>query len=80
MTQGPCRYYSFSSLYLLTTGKNNLARHSVRVQCEGAERGTSRGCRSRGRQKKKWEENIKEWTGMGFEDSQRAVENRERWR
>ena len=34
----------------------------------------------RGRQKQKWEDNIKEWTGMEFADSQRAVENRETWR
>ena len=36
--------------------------------------------RRRGRQKKRWEDNIKEWTGMEFADSQRAVENRETWR
>ena len=39
--------------------------------------GTVRGGRRRGRQKKRWEDNIKEWTGMEFADSQRAVENRE---
>ena len=33
--------------------------------------------RSRGRQKKGWEDNTKEWTGMGFEDSLRAAEDRE---
>ncbi|KAI0238708.1 GATA zinc finger domain-containing protein 1 [Lamellibrachia satsuma] len=42
--------------------------------------GTVRGGRRRGRQKKRWEDNIKEWTGMEFADSQRAVENRETWR
>ncbi|KAI0223781.1 hypothetical protein LSAT2_025079 [Lamellibrachia satsuma] len=36
--------------------------------------------RRRGRQKKRWKDNIKEWTGMEFADSQRAVENRETWR
>ena len=30
----------------------------------------------RGRQKKRWEENIKEWTGLEFAIPQRAVENR----
>ena len=40
--------------------------------------GTVRGVRRRGRQKKRWEDNIKDWTGMEFADSQRAVENRER--
>ena len=28
-----------------------------------------KGARRRGRQKKRWEDNIKEWTGMGFGDS-----------
>ena len=28
--------------------------------------GTVEGARRRGRQKKRWEDNIKEWTGMGF--------------
>ena len=38
--------------------------------------GTVKGAR-RGRQKKRWEDNIKEWTGMGFGDSLRAAEDRE---
>ena len=39
--------------------------------------GTVRGGRKRGRQKKRWEDNIKEWTGLSFAESQRAVEDRE---
>ena len=31
----------------------------------------------RGRQKKRWEDNMKEWTGMVFGDSLRAAEDRE---
>ena len=42
--------------------------------------GTVRGGRRRGRQKKRWEDNIREWTGMTFAESQRAVEDRDRWR
>ena len=38
---------------------------------------TVKGARRRGRQKKRWEDNIKEWTGMGFEDSLMAAEDRE---
>ena len=34
----------------------------------------------RGRQKKRWEDNIKEWTGMDFASSTRAAENRSRWK
>ena len=42
--------------------------------------GTVKGARRRGTQKKRWEDNIKEWTGMGFGDSLRAVEDREGWK
>ena len=37
--------------------------------------GTIQGKRKRGRQKKRWEDNIKEWTGMDFASSTRAAEN-----
>ena len=39
--------------------------------------GTVKGARRRGRQKKRWEDNIKEWTRMGFGDSLKAAEDRE---
>ena len=39
-----------------------------------------KGKRKRGRQKKRWEDNIKEWTGMDFASSTRAAENRSRWK
>ena len=42
--------------------------------------GTVKGKRKRGRQKKRWEDNIKEWTGMNFASSTRAAENRSRWK
>ena len=42
--------------------------------------GTVKDARRRGRQKKRWEDNIKEWTGMGFGDSLRAAEDREGWK
>ena len=42
--------------------------------------GTVKGGRRQGRQRKRWEDNIREWTGLEFARSQRAVENRERWR
>ena len=40
--------------------------------------GAMKGKRKRGRQKKGWEDNIKEWTGMDFPSSTRAAENRTR--
>ena len=36
--------------------------------------------RRQGRQEKRWEDNVREWTGLEFSKSQRAVENREIWR
>ena len=42
--------------------------------------GTVPGKRARGRQKKRWEDNIREWTGMGLEKTIREAEDREGWR
>ena len=57
----------WSCLPFIRSGQNHLARHS--------ERGGRQG-----RQRKRWEDNIREWTGLESAKSQRAVENRERWR
>ena len=42
--------------------------------------GTVKEERRRGRQKKRWEDNIREWARLEFAKSQRAVENRGKWR
>ena len=43
--------------------------------------GTVKRGRRQGRQRERWEDNIKEWTGLEFAKSQRAVEKREKkWR
>ena len=42
--------------------------------------GTVKGGRRQGGQRMRWEDNIKEWTGLEFGKSQRAVENKETWR
>ena len=42
--------------------------------------GTVKGVRRQGGQRKRWEDNIREWTGLEFGKSQRAVENGEKWR
>ena len=42
--------------------------------------GTVKRGRRQGRQRKSWEDNIREWTGLEFAKSQRAVENWEKWR
>ena len=38
--------------------------------------GTVKWGRRQGGQRKRWEDNIREWTGLEFGKSQRAVENR----
>ena len=42
--------------------------------------GTVQGGRRRGRQRKRWEDNIKEWTGLEWNIMLRNAENREEWR
>ena len=42
--------------------------------------GTVKGGRRQGGQRKRWEDNIRERTGLEFGKSQRAVENRGKWR
>ena len=58
----------WSCLTFTTSGQNHLARHS------------ERGKKTRQIEKKRLEDNIREWTGLEFAKSQRAVENREDWR
>ena len=40
--------------------------------------GKVKGGRRQGRLRKRWEDNIREWTGLEFAKSLRAVENREK--
>ena len=42
--------------------------------------GAVKGGRRQGRQRKSWEDDIRKWTGLEFGKSQRAVENREKWK
>ena len=42
--------------------------------------GTVQGGRRRGCQKKRWENNIFEWTGLKFCDALRKQENKIKWR
>ena len=57
----------WTCLPLIRSGQNHLARNSKRW-------------RRQGRQRKRWEDNIRKWTGLEFAKSQRAVENRVKWR
>ena len=42
--------------------------------------GTVQEGRRRGRQRKRWEDNIKEWTGLEWNILLRKAENREEWK
>ena len=42
--------------------------------------GTVKERRRQCRQRKRWEDNIREWTGLEFAKFQRAVENRDKWK
>ena len=42
--------------------------------------GTVQGGRRRGRQKKRWENNISEWTGLRFCNALREAENKIKWK
>ena len=42
--------------------------------------GTVRGARRQGRQRKRWEDNIKEWTGLDFSETQWVADDRKKWR
>ena len=50
------------------------------IQEDGCDKGAVKGGRRQGRQRKGWEGNIREWTGLEFAKSQTAVENRGKWR
>ena len=60
----------WSCLPFIGSGQNHLARHSKR----------GRKTSHTKPKKKRWEDNIREWTGLKFAKSHRAVENREKWR
>ena len=55
----------WSCFPFIRSGQNHLARHS------------ERGKKTRRTKTKRWEDNIREWTGLEFGKSQRAAENRE---
>ena len=42
--------------------------------------GTVKGGRRQDRRRKRWKDNIRGWTGLEFAKSERAVENRGKWR
>ena len=70
---------------LLTTVKQRKLRwygHITRSSglAKTIMQGTVQGGRRRGRQRKRWEDNIPEWTGLTLGAAMRKAERREEWR
>ena len=70
---------------LLTIIKRHKLQWYGHVSCSSGPaktilQGTVKGGRRQSRQRKRWEDNIREWTGLEFAKSQRTVRNREEWR
>ena len=68
---------------LLTIVKSRKLQWYGHVSCSSCLaksilQGTVKGGRRQGRQRKRWEDNIREWTGLKFGKSQRAVEKRKK--
>ena len=61
---------------LMTNSSTGIQRNKQLI----IQSGKVQGKRRESRQKKRWEDNIKEWTGMDFPSSNRASEDRARWK
>ena len=75
-------YFMIISFDLLMIVKRRKLQWYGHVSCSSGLvktilQGTVKGGRRQGRQWKRWEDNIREWTGLQFAKSQRAVESRE---
>jgi len=70
---------------LLTTAKRQILKwYGYVIRSTGLAKtilqGTVQGGRRRGRQRKRWEDNITEWTGKTLSNNLRKTENRKGWR
>ena len=67
-------------LTIVKRRKLQCYRHGSSCLANTILQGTAKGGRKQGGQRKRREDNIREWTGLEFAKSQKAVENREKWR
>ena len=69
---------------LTTVKKRKLRWYGHKTRSTGLAKmilqGTVQGGRRRSRQKKRWEDNVTEWTGLKLGEAIRKAENREEWR
>ena len=75
----PCklRYVRIGSCTIQLRTSASLQVIKLVSRCKTILQGTVKGGRRQGRQKRRWEDNTREWTGLGFTKSRRAVE---KWR
>ncbi|PIK42080.1 endonuclease-reverse transcriptase [Apostichopus japonicus] len=69
---------------LTTVRKRKLRWYGHVTRTDGLSKtilqGTVQGKRRRGRQRKRWVDNIKEWTGMNFATTQALAHDRQEWK
>ncbi|PIK35676.1 endonuclease-reverse transcriptase [Apostichopus japonicus] len=69
---------------LTTVKKRKLRWYGHVIRTDGLSKtilqGTVQGERRRGRQRKRWADNIKEWTGMNFATIQAVAHDRQEWK
>ena len=56
------------------------AHKQINRTCEEDPTGKIQGGRRKGRQKKRWEDKISEWTGLRLSEALQKAEDREEWR
>ena len=67
-------------LTIVNRGKLKWYGHVSRSSGLAILQGTVKGRRRQSRQKKRWKDNIRKWTGLELVASQRSVEDIEKWR
>ena len=69
-------------LEIVKTRKLKWFGHITRNGClaKSCLQGTVRGGRARGRPRKKWSDNITEWTSLSYYEASKAAGDREGWR
>ena len=74
----------FMTLNIMDTKRRTLQWYGHVSRSSGLAKtilpGTVKGGRRQGRQRKRWEDNLREWTGLEFAKSKRAMEMSEKWR
>ena len=71
---------SFVCLFVLFLCMFNLLRHDILSSLQNHPSGHFGGCASRGRQRKYWKDNIKEWTSLPMPELVTMASGRNDWK